>query len=173
MEIGFIGIGQMGRHMAARILAAGYGLTVNDINKAAAAALLGKGAKWADSPEKVAKVCPVVITSLPTPKDVEQVVYGANGLKQGWKAGDIYIDMSTDSPALMRRIARDAAGMRVSVLDAPVSGGMRARGKRDADHYGGGRRRDAGKSTESAGGDGAEDFPGGGSRLRQHRQTDE
>jgi 3-hydroxyisobutyrate dehydrogenase-like beta-hydroxyacid dehydrogenase len=123
MRIGFIGIGQMGKHMSAHILEAGYELTVNDINKAAAAFLLENGAGWAESPREVAQSCAIVITSLPTPRDVEEVVYGKNGLKAGWKKGDIYVDMSTNSPSTIRRIAEDAQKMGVEVLDAPVSGG--------------------------------------------------
>jgi 3-hydroxyisobutyrate dehydrogenase-like beta-hydroxyacid dehydrogenase len=125
MEIGFIGVGQMGRHMAARILNGGYGLTVNDLNREAAAPLLEKGAKWADTPESLAGTCRIVFSSLPAPEDVEQVVYGDSGLKKGWQAGDIYIDMSTNSPTVIRCIAADAAKMGVAVLDAPVSGGTR------------------------------------------------
>ncbi len=122
MEVGFIGIGQMGKHMARRIFDAGFTLTIHDIKKEAAMPLLEKGARWADSPRAVAAACEVVITSLPTPPIVEQVVLGAEGLKAGWKKGDIYIDMSTNSPATMQKIAKDAAEMGVSVLDAPVSG---------------------------------------------------
>jgi len=125
MDIGFIGIGQMGKHMANRILEAGYRLTVHDLNKAAAAPLIQKGANWGDTPEAVARACRIVISSLPTPKDVEQVVYGASGLKRGWQPGDIYIDMSTNSPSTIRRIAEDAGTMGVAVLDAPVSGGTK------------------------------------------------
>ncbi len=125
MKIGFIGIGQMGRHMSRRILEAGYQLTVYDINKEAAAFLIKKGADWADSPAAVAQACRVVVTSLPKPEDVEQVVYGKDGLMQGWRSGDIYIDMSTNSPSLIRRIAADAKAKGVSVLDAPVSGGVK------------------------------------------------
>jgi 3-hydroxyisobutyrate dehydrogenase-like beta-hydroxyacid dehydrogenase len=125
MEIGFIGTGQMGRHMAARILGGGFSLTVNDLRREAAAPLIGKGAKWAGTPEELAKSCRVIFSSLPAPKDVEQVVYGETGLKKGWRAGDIYIDMSTNSPSVIRRIAEDAAAMGVTVLDAPVSGGTR------------------------------------------------
>jgi len=122
MEVGFIGIGQMGKHMARRILEAGNSLTIYDVKKEAAAPLLEKGAKWADSPKAVAAASSVVFTSLPTPPIVEQVVYGANGLKSGWKKGDIFVDMSTNSPAMMRKIAKDAAEMGIAVLDAPVSG---------------------------------------------------
>jgi 3-hydroxyisobutyrate dehydrogenase-like beta-hydroxyacid dehydrogenase len=115
----------MGKHMANRILEAGYEITIHDLNKEAAAPLIKKGAKWGNTPEDVAKSCRVVITSLPAPKDVEQVVYGTNGLKRGWQAGDIYIDMSTNSPSNIRRIAEDAKAMGVAVLDAPVSGGVK------------------------------------------------
>ncbi len=125
MKIGFIGIGQMGKHMSRRILEAGYGLVVHDLNKEAAAPLVKNGAEWAESPAAVAKACRVVITSLPKPQDVEQVVYGKNGLMQGWRPGDIYIDMSTNSPSVIRRIAADAATKGVSILDAPVSGGVK------------------------------------------------
>lgn len=125
MKIGFIGIGQMGRHMSRRLLEAGYELAVYDLNKEAAAPIVKKGATWADNPAVMAKNCRVVITSLPRPPDVEQVVYGADGLMQGWRSGDIFIDMSTNSPSLIRRIAADAKGKGVSVLDAPVSGGVK------------------------------------------------
>ena len=125
MKIGFIGIGQMGKHMSRRILEAGYDLTVHDLQKKVAAPLLAKGARWADTPEEMAKSCRVVISSLPSPKSTEEVVYGKNGLNQGWKEGDIYVDMSTNSPSLMRKIAKDARRKGVAVLDAPVSGGTK------------------------------------------------
>lgn len=123
MKVGFIGIGAMGRHMSRHVLEAGYELVVNDIRKEAAKEVLSKGAKWAASPKAVASSCDIVITSLPMPKDVEEVVYGENGLTKGWKKGDIYIDMSTNSPAVIRKIAQDAKAQGVAVLDAPVSGG--------------------------------------------------
>ncbi len=125
MNIGFIGIGQMGKHMVSRIWQAGYTPYIFDINKEGATPLLHKGMKWCDSPADVARSCRIVVSSLPMPKDVEQVVYGKNGLKEGWKTGDIYIDMSTNSPATIRHISEDAKTMGVSVLDAPVSGGTK------------------------------------------------
>jgi 2-hydroxymethylglutarate dehydrogenase len=125
MKIGFIGIGQMGRHMSRHILEAGYDLTVHDLKKEAATPLLEKGASWGDSPAAVAESCEVVFTSLPTPQSVEDAVYSKNGLIKGWKKGDIYVDMSTNSPSLIRKIAKDAKNMGVTVLDAPVSGGTK------------------------------------------------
>jgi len=124
MNVGFIGIGNMGRHMAANLLKAGYSLYINDLFKEAAQPLLAKGAKWADSPKEIAANSQIVITMLPAPPDVEKVVYGSDGLTAGWKNGDIYIDMSTDSPTLLRRIAADAKKKGVEVIDGPVSGGV-------------------------------------------------
>jgi 3-hydroxyisobutyrate dehydrogenase-like beta-hydroxyacid dehydrogenase len=123
MRIGFIGTGQMGRPMARHILEAGYDLAVYDLSREAAAPLIEKGAIWAGSPREVAETSRIVLASLPTPSHVEEVVYGENGLKSGWKAGDIFIDMSTNSPITIRQIAEDAQAQGVSVLDAPVSGG--------------------------------------------------
>jgi 2-hydroxymethylglutarate dehydrogenase len=125
MKIGFIGIGQMGKHMCRHLLEAGYDVAIHDLSKEAAASLLEKGGKWQDSPEDIAKTCQVVVSCLPGPPEVEKVVYGANGLMAGWKQGDIYVDMSTNSPTTVRRIAEDAKAKGVAVLDAPVSGGTK------------------------------------------------
>lgn len=125
MNVGFIGIGHMGKRMSKRILDAGFDLTVHDIKKEVAAPLLERGAKWGNTPKDLAKSCDVVVSCLPIPKVVEQVVYGKNGLKEGWVKGSIYIDMSTNSPSLIRRIAEDARASGVAVLDAPVSGGIK------------------------------------------------
>jgi len=123
MKVGFIGIGQMGVRMARRIMEAGHDLAVYDAKKEAAAPLLATGAEWAETPRAVAEACRVVITCLPTPQIVEDVVYGKDGLGSGWRSGDVYVDMSTNSPSTIRRIADDARAKGVSVLDAPVSGG--------------------------------------------------
>ena len=124
MDIGFIGIGQMGSRMAKRLLEAGYDLTVHDINRDAAGALLDQGAKWANTPKVIAELCSVVISMLPGPHEVEQVVYGPEGLMAGWKKGDIYMDMSTSLPSTTRQVAKDAEPKGVAVLDAPVTGGV-------------------------------------------------
>ena len=125
MQVGFIGIGQMGKHMSRHVLEAGFNLTVHDLRKEAAAPLLQKGAKWANTPREVAASCDAVFSCLPAPKDVEEMVYGRDGLKLGWKNGDVYVDMSTNSPTTIRRVAQDARSMGVMVLDAPVSGGTK------------------------------------------------
>ena len=123
MKLGFIGIGQMGIHMARNIQAAGHDLVVHDARKDAAESLLETGAECADIPRAVAEACRTVITCLPTPRIVEEVVYGNEGLMAGWKSGDVFVDMSTNSPSVIRRIAEDAETKGVAVLDAPVSGG--------------------------------------------------
>ncbi len=125
MEIGFIGIGRMGSQMARHILETGYDLTVNDLRKEAAVSLLEKGAKWVDTPRDMAETCDVVFSSLPGPEEVQKVVYGVDGLIEGWKAGDIYADMSTNSHDLVVQIAGDAVKKGVSFLDSPVTGGTK------------------------------------------------
>jgi 2-hydroxymethylglutarate dehydrogenase len=125
MKVGFIGIGQMGQHMARNILAGGYQLFVNDIRQEAAASILESGATWTSTPLTMTKSCRIIISSLPTPQSVEEVVYGKDGLKSGWKKGDIFVDMSTNSPSIIRKIAKDASELGVTVLDAPVSGGTK------------------------------------------------
>jgi 3-hydroxyisobutyrate dehydrogenase-like beta-hydroxyacid dehydrogenase len=124
MKVGFIGIGAMGRHMSRHVLEAGYELVVHDIRKEAAQEVLPKGARWANTPQEVAQSCEVVLTSLPMPKDVEDVAYGKHGLAEGWKKGDILVDMSTNSPFVIRKIAEYAQARGVEVLDAPVSGSI-------------------------------------------------
>ena len=123
MKVGFIGIGQMGEPMSKRILEAGHDLTVHDLRKDAAKYMLDKGADWADTPQAITETCRVVISCLPTPVQVQEVVYGVNGLMAGWKNGDTYVDMSTNSPTVMRKVAMDARAAGVAVLDAPVTGG--------------------------------------------------
>ena len=123
MNVGFIGIGRMGSNMARHILSAGYDLSVHDLKKEVATHLLEKGAKWADTPRAISETCDTVLSSLPSPEEVQQVVYGIDGLMEGWKAGDIYVDMSTNSPDVIQQLAKDAGKKDVAVLDAPVTGG--------------------------------------------------
>ena len=83
MKIGFIGIGQMGKHMCQRLLDAGYDLTVHDLRKEAVQHLLEKGARWEDTPKGVAESCEVILSSLPGPPEVEEVVYLRRNLADG------------------------------------------------------------------------------------------
>jgi 3-hydroxyisobutyrate dehydrogenase len=123
MKIGYIGLGNMGGGMACCLSRdARFEVVVHDKRKEAAEPQLALGATWAESPAEVARQCDIVITSLPGPPVVEQVVYGDGGLLASMRPGSLYIDMSTNSPALIRKIHADFAAREVAVLDVPVSG---------------------------------------------------
>jgi 3-hydroxyisobutyrate dehydrogenase len=125
MKVGFIGLGTMGGSMAYNALQGGFELVVHDIRREAATPHLEAGATWADTPRQVAEACQVVFTSLPGPTEVEAVALGEDGLLQGMSQGKAYFDLSTSSPALIRRIHQTFATRGIQVLDAPVSGGPR------------------------------------------------
>ena len=130
MKVGFIGLGNMGNPMAASLLRAGHSLRVHDLCEAKAANLLDAGAAWASSPREAAVGSDAVITSLPGPAAVEEVVLGEDGAFEGLSRGTVCIDTSTGEPGLIRRIATEGAGRGIDVLDAPISGGVF--GARDA-----------------------------------------
>ncbi len=130
MKVGFIGLGNMGNPMAASLLRAGHSLRVHDLCEDKASNLLESGATWASSPRETAAGADAVITSLPGPAAVEEVVLGDEGVFQGLARGSVYIDTSTGEPGLTRRIAAEGAGRGIDVLDAPISGGVF--GARDA-----------------------------------------
>ena len=123
MQVGFIGLGTMGAHMARNLQKAGTKLVVHDARRAAAEPHLAAGAVWADSPRKVAEAAEVVFTSLPGPPEVEAVALGADGLAAGLRKGSVYFDLSTNSPTVVRRIHAAFAERGLHMLDAPVSGG--------------------------------------------------
>src|SRR6202163_3723403 len=104
MRVGFIGLGMMGKGMAANLQKAGHTLTVHDLNRAAAEPFLAKGATWANSPRQVAEASEVIFTSLPVPADVEAVALGANGLIEGMRPDTAFFHMSTQSVAVVRKI---------------------------------------------------------------------
>ncbi len=119
-RVGFIGLGVMGAPMAARLLAAGYPLTVTTRTRDRAATLLDDGAVWADTAAEVAEKVDVVITMLPDTPDVEAVGHEVVGAA---KAGTYWVDMSTISPTAWRELVEHGASRGVHAIDAPVSGG--------------------------------------------------
>lgn len=121
-RIGFIGLGIMGQSMAGHLLAAGHPLTIFNRSRGKAAALLARGAQWAETPRDVASRSDVVITMVGLPSDVEQVWLAADGVLAGARNA-VLIDMTTSSPELARRLAEEAARDGCEALDAPVSGG--------------------------------------------------
>src|SRR5689334_3263406 len=124
MRIGFIGLGMMGHHMVANLQKAGHELVVYDVRREAGEEALSRGARWAETPADAARQSEIVMTSLPGPKEVEQVALGDNGVLSGAASGTIYVDLSTSSPTLIRRIHQVMAEKGVRVADAPVSGGV-------------------------------------------------
>src|SRR3972149_1235378 len=129
MKVGFIGVGSMGNPMAQNLLKAGHALTVHDLRREAAQNLEAMGAAWAESAREAAAGAEVGITSLPLPEDVEDTVLGSSGVLAGMRPGGAVIDMSTNAPAVVQRLAQVAKGRGIDFLDAPVSGGVRGGGK--------------------------------------------
>jgi 3-hydroxyisobutyrate dehydrogenase len=118
-RVGFIGIGTMGRPMASRLLAAGHEVVACDVDPRRAEEL---GTRIAGTPGEAAEGAQVVITSLPSPEAVEEVVLGPYGVASAAPRGALLLEMSTSPPALARCLAARLAG-RLDLLDAPVSGG--------------------------------------------------
>ncbi|MDE0660471.1 MAG: NAD(P)-dependent oxidoreductase [Gammaproteobacteria bacterium] len=127
MRVGFIGLGGIGKPMAKCIARAGFDLTVNDLRDEPLKDLEAHGARVARSAREVASASDIVLASLPSNEASGEVALGTDGVLAGASNGDIYVELSTISPDVVRRIAREAAKGGVEVLDAPVSGGMAQR----------------------------------------------
>ena len=123
MKVGFIGLGTMGGGIAMNAIKGGHALIVSDLGRNIAAAHLQAGASWASTPREVAERSDVIFTSLPGPREVRSVVLGKDGLIEGFREGHIYLDLSTNSPTVMRDIHTQLLERGVQTLDAPVSGG--------------------------------------------------
>ena len=122
--VGFIGLGNMGSRMAANVQRAGYPMVVHDVRPEAAGDLVAAGAALAASPRDVAARADVILTSLPGPAEVELVATGPDGLEGALRSGQIYVDLSTSRPTLIRDLEARFRSLGVDVLDAPVSGGV-------------------------------------------------
>ena len=123
MQLGFVGTGTMGNPMARCLIEAGHRVTVHDLRREATSNLCDLGARWADTPRATAQASEVVFTSLPGPAEVERaMVDPSTGILAGLKAGGACIDMTTNAPSVVRRIADVCRARGVEFLDAPVSG---------------------------------------------------
>ncbi len=122
-KVGFIGLGKMGRPMTQQLLKTGFDVTIHNRSRAVVDELAGEGARPASSPREVAQASDFVLTCLPTPASVEEVYLGPSGIAEGGRAGQVWIDHSTVSPATNARCAEAAAAKGAAFLDAPVSGG--------------------------------------------------
>lgn len=121
--MGLIGLGLMGRPMGANLLKAGYRLTVWNRTPARADSLAKQGANLAASPREAAAASDVLFTIVSDPPALEEVLWGKEGALEGLRRGAVYVDSSTVSPALARRIAEVCTERGVRFLDAPVTGG--------------------------------------------------
>jgi 3-hydroxyisobutyrate dehydrogenase/2-hydroxy-3-oxopropionate reductase len=120
MQVGFIGLGKMGRPMTQRLLAAGHTVHVFNRSRGAVDALAAEGATAAESAAQVAQRAEVIMTALPTPASVQSVYAEIAGEA---RQGQVYIDHSTVSPGLNRQCAEQLAAHGADFLDAPMSGG--------------------------------------------------
>jgi len=123
VRLGFIGIGDMGRPLARRLLRAGFALTVYDINPSAIADMVASGAQAASSAKEVASIAQIVFACLPSPTISERVALGENGVVHGTAVRQ-YIEMSTIGSPAMERIDAGLQAHGIALLDAPVSGGQ-------------------------------------------------
>jgi 3-hydroxyisobutyrate dehydrogenase len=123
MKVGFIGLGMMGGGMAANLRKAGHDLVVYDLRPECGKPLVAAGAKWAQTVADVARDAEVVFTSLPGPKDMQEVGVGEGGLLASMRRGAVWFDLTTNSPTVVRKVAARFREKGVELLDAPVSGG--------------------------------------------------
>jgi 2-hydroxy-3-oxopropionate reductase len=123
VNIGFIGLGAMGRHMARHLMNGGHRLGVWSRRAESAAPLVAAGAARYDSPAAMAAASEVIFTMVTASSDFETVVTGPGGIIEGAKRGSVVVDMETISPAVARKVAATLEARGIAMLDAPVSGG--------------------------------------------------
>ena len=122
MKVGFIGLGIMGRAMSARLIGGGHEVYLHS-HKPAPKELTDKGGRDCHSAREVASHAEVIFTMVPDTRDVENVLFGENGVAQGLTPGQIFVDMSSISPIATKDLARRVQQLGCEYLDAPVSGG--------------------------------------------------
>lgn len=123
MNIGFIGLGNVGARLAGSLLRNGHELTVADLERSAAQPLLEAGAAWAATPRELAANSEVVITCLPNPQASATVLEAGDGVLAGLREGAIWVEMSTTDETEVKRLGTRVAGAGGQPADCPVSGG--------------------------------------------------
>ena len=123
MRIGFIGLGNVGGKLAGSLLRNGFDLRVRDLDQAAAAPFLARGAGWGDSPQSLAEWADAVITCLPSPAASAAVLEAEDGVLAGLSPGKLWLEMSTTDEAEVRRLGRKVEAVGGRPVDSPVSGG--------------------------------------------------
>lgn len=125
LRVGFIGLGIMGQPMAQNLMRAGFSLTVFNRTRSKCQPLVEAGAVEAASCAAVARQSDVIITVVSDTPDVEQVLFGPDGVWDGLAPGQVVIDMSTISPEATERFASQLREKGCQMLDAPISGGQK------------------------------------------------
>lgn len=123
MRVGFIGLGHVGAKLAGSLLRNNFDLTVRDIDRTNATALIELGAKWTDSNRELAEVCDVIITCLPSPAVSAAVMEAENGVIAGLSSGKIWMEMSSSDESEIKRLGALVTAKGAIALDSPVSGG--------------------------------------------------
>ena len=121
MRYGFIGLGNLGRHLATNLVRGGFDVGVYDLNRSAAAAVLVAGAQWADSIPALAATCDALITCLPSPAATAGVLDLA---LPALRRGSAWIEMSTNDFAKIEALAARAQELGIDTLACPVTGGV-------------------------------------------------
>jgi 2-hydroxy-3-oxopropionate reductase len=124
MELGFIGLGIMGKPMASHLVAAGHTVHVCDLVEESVKHLCSLGGKACSCCREIAQKSDIIFIMVPDTPDVEAALFGAEGVAEGLKPGSIVVDMSSISPIATKEFAKRLAAMGVKMLDAPVSGGQ-------------------------------------------------
>jgi len=122
--LGFIGLGIMGKPMVGHLLAAGHKVSVYDRSADSVKEVVSKGAVSYPNSRAVASVSDLIFVMVPDTPDVDDVLFGKDGVAEGVKPGSIVVDMSSISPIATKEFAGKLSEMRVDMLDAPVSGGQ-------------------------------------------------
>jgi len=123
-DLGFIGLGIMGKPMASHLVKAGHTVYVFDLVEESVKHLCSLGAQRCSSSKEVAQKSEIIFIMVPDTPDVEKVLFGQDGMAEGLKLGTIVVDMSSISPIATKEFAKKIANVGGKMLDAPVSGGQ-------------------------------------------------
>jgi 3-hydroxyisobutyrate dehydrogenase len=140
LNVGFIGLGNVGGQLAGNLLRHGVKLTVRDLDPERVAALVAAGASAAASPQELAERVDIVITCLPSPAASAAVLEGPDGVLAGLSAGKIWLEMSTTDAAEARRLAARVEALGATAMDCPVSGGCHRAATGNISIFAGGSR---------------------------------
>ncbi|MES2973715.1 MAG: NAD(P)-dependent oxidoreductase [Pseudomonadota bacterium] len=124
MNIGYLGLGNMGGALAAR-LQLSHTLHVHDLNAPAVERMREKGAAVCSTPAELASLCDVIFLCLPTSEHVRQAIFGASGLAGSLRQGALIVDQTTGDPTVTRAMAAEVSKLGATLIDAPVSGGAK------------------------------------------------